>query len=69
MLRSDDSQALNMSTFHGASTLGFLHQLSASYEVTWLLPRLDFHQLAISGLPGHAAHKKRLAVNQALHYM
>ncbi|WP_216621120.1 hypothetical protein, partial [Brevibacillus borstelensis] len=35
-----------------ASTLGFLHQLPVSYEVTWLLPRLDFHQLAINGLLG-----------------
>ncbi|CAM5788886.1 hypothetical protein BBOR36S_02266 [Brevibacillus borstelensis] len=37
---------------HRASTLGFLHQLPVSYEVTWLLPRLDFHQLAINGLLG-----------------
>ncbi|WP_216621102.1 hypothetical protein, partial [Brevibacillus borstelensis] len=40
------------------STLGFLHQLPVSYEVTWLLPRLDFHQLAINGLLG-TLHKKR----------
>ncbi|MFD1289866.1 hypothetical protein ACFQ5B_08545, partial [Laceyella putida] len=37
---------------HRASTLGFLHQLPVSYEATWLLPRLDFHQLAINGLLG-----------------
>lgn len=42
---------------HRASTLGFLHQLPVSYEVTWLLPRLDFHQLAINGLLG-TRHRK-----------
>ncbi|WP_216621014.1 hypothetical protein, partial [Brevibacillus borstelensis] len=41
-----------------ASTLGFLHQLPVSYEVTWLLPRLDFHQLAINGLLGTLHTKK-----------
>jgi hypothetical protein len=44
---------------HGASTLGFLHQLSVSYEATWLLPRLDFHQLAINGLLGTQIMKNR----------
>ena len=44
---------------HRASTLGFLHQLPVSYEVTWLLPRLDFHQLAINGLLG-TLHNKNL---------
>lgn len=43
---------------HRASTLGFLHQLPVSYEVTWLLPRLDFHQLAINGLLGTLQLKK-----------
>jgi len=42
---------------HRASTLGFLHQLPVSYEATWLLPRLDFHQLTINGLLG-TQHKK-----------
>ncbi|WP_221175441.1 hypothetical protein, partial [Brevibacillus panacihumi] len=40
---------------HRASTLGSLHQLPVSYEATWLLPRLDFHQLAINGLLGALA--------------
>ncbi|RNB87541.1 hypothetical protein, partial [Brevibacillus panacihumi] len=30
-------------------------QLPVSYEATWLLPRLDFHQLAINGLLGALA--------------
>ncbi|MGE7271245.1 hypothetical protein ACQKK5_07270, partial [Brevibacillus panacihumi] len=34
-----------------------LHQLPVSYEATWLLPRLDFHQLAINGLLGALAAK------------
>ncbi|MGE7270159.1 hypothetical protein ACQKK5_01735, partial [Brevibacillus panacihumi] len=42
---------------HRASTLGSLHQLPVSYEATWLLPRLDFHQLAINGLLGALAAK------------
>ncbi|CAM5778064.1 hypothetical protein BBOR36S_00044 [Brevibacillus borstelensis] len=45
---------------HRASTLGFLHQLPVSYEVTWLLPRLDFHQLAINGLLGTLHEKTSL---------
>ncbi|MGE7274321.1 hypothetical protein ACQKK5_23015, partial [Brevibacillus panacihumi] len=32
-------------------------QLPVSYEATWLLPRLDFHQLAINGLLGALAAK------------
>ncbi|MCM3625387.1 hypothetical protein M4D70_24730, partial [Brevibacillus borstelensis] len=47
---------------HRASTLGFLHQLPVSYEVTWLLPRLDFHQLAINGLLGTPHNKKQQAI-------
>ncbi|EST55636.1 hypothetical protein T458_05685 [Brevibacillus panacihumi W25] len=29
--------------------------MPVSYEATWLLPRLDFHQLAINGLLGALA--------------
>jgi hypothetical protein len=49
---------------HRASTLGFLHQLPVSYETTWLLPRLDFHQLAINGLLG--THNRKKASKQRL---
>ncbi|CAM5796193.1 hypothetical protein BBOR36S_04225 [Brevibacillus borstelensis] len=50
---------------HRASTLGFLHQLPVSYEVTWLLPRLDFHQLAINGLLG-TLHKEKTRQGRAI---
>jgi len=53
MLRSADLLVLLSELLcHRASTLGSLHQLPVSYEATWLLPRLDFHQLAINGLLG-----------------
>ncbi|MBP2249695.1 hypothetical protein J2Z28_006397 [Paenibacillus xylanexedens] len=43
---------------HGASTLGFLHQLPVSYEATWLLPRPDFHRLVMSSLARRANRKR-----------
>lgn len=46
---------------HRASTLGSLHQLPVSYEATWLLPRLDFHQLAINGSLGTQKKIKTIA--------
>ena len=33
--------------FHRASSLGSRHQMPASYEAAWSLPRLDFHQLVV----------------------
>jgi Na+/serine symporter len=43
---------------HKASTLGSLHQLPFSYEATWLLPRLIFHQLVVPSLARRAKTKK-----------
>jgi hypothetical protein len=43
---------------HGASTLGSLHQLPVSYEATWLLPRLNLHQLVVLSLARRAIVKK-----------
>jgi hypothetical protein len=43
---------------HRASTLGSLHQLPVSYEATWLLPRLNFHQLVVPSLARRAMSKK-----------
>jgi hypothetical protein len=42
---------------HRASTLGSLHQLPVSYEATWLLPRLIFHQLVVPSLARRAKIK------------
>lgn len=59
MLRSADLLALLSELLcHRASTLGSLHQLPVSYEATWLLPRSDFHRLAINGLLGARITKK-----------
>jgi hypothetical protein len=44
---------------HGASTLGFLHQLPVSYEATWLLPRPDFHWLVVPSFARRAIKKSR----------
>ena len=44
---------------HRASTLGSLHQLPVSYEATWLLPRLIFHQLVVPSLARRAIIKSR----------
>ena len=58
MLRSADLLALLAELLcHGASTLGFLHQLPVSYQATWLLPGSDLHRLAINGLLG-TPHQK-----------
>lgn len=43
-----------------ASTLESLHQLPVSYEATWLLPRPEFHRLAVPSLARRATNKKRL---------
>jgi hypothetical protein len=43
---------------HRASTLRSLHQLPVSYEATWLLPRLNFHQLVVPSLARRAKVKK-----------
>ena len=49
---------------HRASTLGSLHQLPVSYEATWLLPRLNFHQLVVPSLARRAILKKEMAFRQ-----
>lgn len=36
--------SLQLGAFHRASSLGSHHQMPASYEAAWPLPRLDFHQ-------------------------
>ncbi|MDF2683238.1 MAG: hypothetical protein K0R47_4428 [Brevibacillus sp.] len=45
---------------HRASTLGSLHQLPVSYEATWLLPRLNLHQLVVPSLARRAKIKNRV---------
>ena len=42
---------------HRASALESLHQLPVSYEATWLLPRLDSHQLVVPSLARGAIRK------------
>jgi hypothetical protein len=44
--------------FTGLQTLGSLHQLPDSCEVTWLLPRPDSHRLVVPRLARRAQTKK-----------
>lgn len=61
MLRPVDLLALPRELLcHGASALGFLHQLPVSYEATWLLPRPDSHRLVVPSLARRAKNKKPL---------
>jgi hypothetical protein len=53
---------------HRASTLGSLHQLPVSYEATWLLPRLNFHQLVVPSLARRAEQQKGAVLAAAPHY-
>jgi hypothetical protein len=40
--------------FTGAPSLGSHHQMPASYEAAWSLPRLDFHQQVVPSLARRA---------------
>ena len=55
--------------FHRAPSLGSHHQMPASYEAAWSLPRLDFHQQVVPSLARRTvAHKPpRSRNNVSLH--
>lgn len=59
--------------FHRASSLGSHHQMPASYEAAWPLPRLDSHQLVVPsfasmlpnssmGLPKRSVSRQSVAI-------
>jgi len=59
MLRPADLLALPQELLcHGASSLGSLHQMPASFETTWFLPRPDLHRLVVPNLARRASKIK-----------
>ena len=53
--------------FTGAPSLGSHHQMPASYEAAWSLPRLDFHQQVVPSLARRAiAHSLPVDMNDTV---